>query len=246
MSRHVLTALWATLMVMLLAGCTQPFVRASTVPQKRAVTPRPPVVMIVGDSFTVGSGPVRRWQAYPALAARRLGWQLITAGAGGTGFVNPGKAGRTFQQSFIEELAWRPAPDMLIISGGHNDRRVPPARVGRAAKRLIETVRARWPTTRIVVIGPIWLSPPPRWAHRVRDAIAAAALGAGVTFLDPLNRRDIGARKAVLPDGIHPTHRGHARLADWLVESLGGAASGKHELLPATASPDTSATVHRP
>ncbi len=94
-----------------------------------------PVVMVVGDSFTVGSGPVERWESYAARSARELGWQLITAGMGGTGFVNPGRVGRTFQDSFVRELAWRPAPDLLIISGGHNDRRTRPEEVYQAAAR---------------------------------------------------------------------------------------------------------------
>nr|BFE85994.1 hypothetical protein GCM10020093_085950 [Planobispora longispora] len=120
-----------------------------TVPGAEApgVTPagRAPVVMIIGDSFTVGSGPVTRWQSYAAQAARELDWQLITAGAGGTGFVNPGRVDRTFEDSFADELAWRPAPDLLIVSGGHNDRGTPPGEVHEAAARLLDMARGHWP-----------------------------------------------------------------------------------------------------
>ncbi|MFF3440869.1 SGNH/GDSL hydrolase family protein [Streptosporangium sp. NPDC002721] len=180
--------------------------------------------MIVGDSFTVGSGPVRAWDGYAARVARELGWQLITAGAGGTGFVNPGRVGRTFQDSFVKELSWRPEPDMLIISGGRNDRRIEAARVEDAAVRLVELVRRRWPHTRIVLVGPIWMTKAPHWAYGVREAVQLAADRQEVPFLDPFeplgpHGRGWG-RGAVLPDGVHPTLAGHVRLSRWMVSTL--------------------------
>ncbi|MEU8207030.1 SGNH/GDSL hydrolase family protein [Streptosporangium sp. NPDC049046] len=185
---------------------------------------RAPLVMIVGDSFTVGSGPVRGWDGYAARVARELGWQLITAGAAGTGFVNPGRVGRTFQDSFVKELSWRPEPDMLIISGGRNDRRVEAARIENAAVRLVELARRRWPHTRIVLVGPIWMTKAPRWAYGVREAVALAADRQEVSFLDPFEAlgphgRGWG-RGAVLPDGVHPTLVGHVRLSRWMVSAL--------------------------
>ncbi|MBB4939329.1 lysophospholipase L1-like esterase [Streptosporangium album] len=174
--------------------------------------------MIVGDSFTVGSGPVERWDTYAAKAARELGWQLVTAGAAGTGFVNRGPVKRTFQESFTEELSWRPAPDLLIISGGHNDRRTGFDKVHAAARRLLELVRTSWPQTRVVVIGPLWMARAPRWAYGVRDAVAIAADEEGATFLDPLGEH--WSHELILPDGVHPTLAGHVRLAHWLVTAL--------------------------
>ncbi|WP_440082739.1 SGNH/GDSL hydrolase family protein [Streptosporangium sp. LJ11] len=180
--------------------------------------------MIVGDSFTVGSGPVRAWDGYAARVARELGWQLITAGAAGTGFVNPGRVGRTFEDSFVKELSWRPEPNMLIISGGRNDRRIGAARVENAAVHLLELVRRRWPHTRIVLVGPIWMTKAPRWAYDVREAVLLAADRQEVPFLDPFeplgpHGRGWG-RGAVLPDGVHPTLAGHVRLSRWMVSAL--------------------------
>ncbi|WP_440070427.1 SGNH/GDSL hydrolase family protein [Streptosporangium sp. OZ121] len=183
-----------------------------------------PLVMIVGDSFTVGSGPVRAWDGYAARVARELGWQLITAGAAGTGFVNPGRVGRTFEDSFVKELSWRPEPNMLIISGGRNDRRIGAARVENAAVHLLELVRRRWPHTRIVLVGPIWMTKAPRWAYDVREAVLLAADRQEVPFLDPfepLGSHGRGwGRGAVLPDGVHPTLTGHVRLSRWMVSAL--------------------------
>ncbi|MFB9678394.1 SGNH/GDSL hydrolase family protein [Streptosporangium vulgare] len=203
-------------------GATRPLAAGTALPP---ASPLPaPLVMIVGDSFTVGSGPVRAWDGYAARVARELGWQLITAGAAGTGFVNPGRVGRTFQDSFLKELSWRPEPNMLIISGGRNDRRIGAARIENAAVHLLELVRRRWPHTRIVIVGPIWMTRAPRWAYDVREAVLLAADRQEVPFLDPFEAlgphgRGWG-RGAVLPDGVHPTLTGHVRLSRWMVSAL--------------------------
>ncbi|MEU1386174.1 MULTISPECIES: SGNH/GDSL hydrolase family protein [unclassified Nonomuraea] len=200
---------------------------ARTPPQRapQAVPPaRPavPVMMFVGDSFTVGSGPVPPWRTYASESARLLGWQPVIAGAGGTGYLNEGKVGRTFRRSFEEELAWRPAPDVLVISGGHNDQRWSTGQVREAAAALLAEVRRRWPVTKVVMVGPIWLEDTPAKAYRVRDALAEVADAAGVPFLDPMRRKWVTGRpsETVLPDGVHPTFAGHERIAAWLAAQL--------------------------
>ncbi|MFC7590317.1 SGNH/GDSL hydrolase family protein [Nonomuraea antimicrobica] len=190
-----------------------------------AVPPSPaereaPVVMFVGDSFTVGSGPVPRRQSYASQTARLLGGRPVIAGASGTGFCNEGRAGRTFERSFEVELAGRPAPALLVVSGGHNDRRCGATQVREAAVRLLARVRTHWPDTRTVVVGPIFMGRTPRKAYAVRDALAQAAEAAGVSFLDPLGER--WPPGATLPDGVHPTLAGHESIAAWLAGELGG------------------------
>ncbi|MBO3747293.1 SGNH/GDSL hydrolase family protein [Streptosporangiaceae bacterium NEAU-GS5] len=202
---------------------------------------RPPVVMVVGDSFTVGSGPVPEWESYAAEAARTLDWQVIMAGGRGSGFTAPGRIGRTFAQSFTRELSWRPAPDMVLLSGGHNDREATKAEVRAAALALVEKVRKLWPSVKVVIVGPIWMTRPPKSAYRVRDALARAAWLAGAPFIDPLSQQWTpagagparaslggstsrgsanGGPKLLLPDGTHPTAFGHLQLARWLVGAL--------------------------
>jgi acyl-CoA thioesterase I len=191
-----------------------------------AVPPSPsspaPVLMFVGDSFTVGSGPVPASRAYAAETARLLGAQPVIAGAGGTGYLSRGRVGRDFLASFEVELSWRPAPELLVISGGHNDRRWSTLALRRAASRLLWTVKARWPQTRVVMVGPIWIDRAPPKAYAVRDALAEVAAREGVAFLDPLRERWVtgGRAEVLLPDGVHPTLAGHARLAQWLSRRL--------------------------
>ncbi|WP_336208508.1 SGNH/GDSL hydrolase family protein [Nonomuraea sp. LPB2021202275-12-8] len=200
------------------SGCSTAAATPETTPARQGT----PVVMFVGDSFTVGSGPVPRWRTYAAEAARLLGWQPVVAGAGGTGYLNEGRVGRTFRQSFEAELAWRPAPDVLVISGGHNDCRWSSPQVRSAAAKLVQEARATWPRARVVMVGPIWLDRAPAKAYRVRDALAEVAGREAVPFLDPMRERwESGAEaETVLPDGVHPTYAGHVLLGKWLAGAL--------------------------
>ncbi|MFF3663998.1 SGNH/GDSL hydrolase family protein [Microtetraspora malaysiensis] len=234
-ARHSLTACAAALLAAgpLLTGCAEAVSQAAqsaSVPEER-----PPVVMFLGDSFTVGSGPVAEWDTYAADTAKTLGWQLVTAGGSGTGYVATGRVGRTFERSFDRQLSWRPAPDLVVVSGGHNDRRARPSTVRAAVLNLVTRVRERWPVTRIVLVGPIWIDTAPQSAYRTRDAVASAAWLAGVPFLDPLTQRWIADDRArvLLPDGVHPTLYGHLRLARWLAETLRARGLAGDEAAPA-------------
>ncbi|MEU5876636.1 SGNH/GDSL hydrolase family protein [Spirillospora sp. NPDC047279] len=190
---------------------------------------RPPVVFVLGDSYTVGTRGVRPEQTYAAETARRLGWQPILAGHAGTGFVNTGMTGRGFGGLFEEQLGWRPAPDLMVIAGGHNDVWYPPGLVERNARRLLAKIRKRWPRTRVVLVGPLWGGDPWPAALVVRDVLNEAADEQRVPFIDPLRERWItgsvrtrtgNAPHYILPDGTHPTVTGSRYIATRLVAEL--------------------------
>ncbi|MBW8485352.1 SGNH/GDSL hydrolase family protein [Actinomadura parmotrematis] len=217
----VLAPVLACLLALLLAACTTglPGGRRETVDPPR----RTPLVYALGDSYTVGvQGGATRATAFPAEAARRLGWRLVAAGHAGTGFVGTGRIGKPFATLFQEQLAWRDAPDLVIVSGGHNDVWYRPARVERSARSLLDTVRRRWPGVPLVLVGPLWGGDPGRKALAVRDLLGRVAAAAGATFLDPLAERWItGDRRKgtgnapayIRSDGTHPNAAGNAYLA---------------------------------
>ncbi len=220
--------------VFLLGGCVG---ACGGTPHSRNVLPPPsaspvraPVVMFLGDSYTTGGRGTPPERSYAADTARALGWQVIIGGLGGTGFVAPGATREPFEVLFDRQLAWRPAPDMVIVAGGHNDRRYGPAEVAAAAGNLLGKIRRLWPGTRVVLIGPMWGSgaPDPR-ALEIRDALGATARAYGVPFVDPLAGKWItGDRRAktgnaadyIRRDGVHPTAAGHRHLAGRLVTDL--------------------------
>ena len=235
MRRRALPSVAAVAVLLALSACGSAEGKAhadSTLRTKARPTARvatAPVVMFLGDSYTTGKLGQLPEQTYAAQTARDLGWQVILGGFRGTGFVARGHVGKDFAALFQEQLAWRPAPDLVIISGGHNDVRHPPRVVGAAALRLLTTIRQRWPKTKLLMIGPMWGGDPTREASAIRTALAAVAARAHVPFVDPLAERWITGRRSegtgnapryILSDGTHPTPAGARYLADRLVTDL--------------------------
>jgi lysophospholipase L1-like esterase len=190
---------------------------------------RAPVVMVLGDSYTAGIDATPPEATYAAETARRLGWQIIIAGHRGTGFVAPGRIGKSFSMLYEEELAWRPAPDMVMVVGGHNDWGHDPLLVAAYARELLTKIRTRWPDAAVVLTGPMWGGDPPPASLRVRDALKGVASELGLPFIDPLGERWItggvrrksgNARLYIRRDGIHPNPAGNRYFADRLVADL--------------------------
>lgn len=191
--------------------------------------PDPPVVLFLGDSYATGIHGVTVDQTYASVAARLLGWQVIVGGHSGTGFVNTGSVHKNFAQLYAKQMEWRPAPDLMIVSGGHNDWPYKPKMVGAAVEELLRTIAQRWPYTQTVVVGPIWGGDPRPEVRPVRNAIRAAAERMNVPFIDPLAERWFtgnhargtgNAARLILPDGTHPTLNGHRYMGHRLAEDL--------------------------
>lgn len=190
-----------------------------------------PVVMFLGDSYTVGEKGVQPETTYAAATARLLGWQVVLGGRAGTGFINPSTKHSPFDKLFEDQLGWRPAPALLVVSGGHNDAKYPAATVSDAARALLQKARARWPHARIVLIGPMWGSDHPvPGALAVRDGLRTVAAQLKIPFIDPIAEkwitgdRDRGGGNAprfIKPDKVHPTPDGHRYLATRLAADLG-------------------------
>jgi lysophospholipase L1-like esterase len=217
--------------LLLLCGCTGSQATGSRKTARPKADPAPvhvPVVFMLGDSYTAGITSVPPEQTYAGEVARRLGWQVVIAGYAGTGFVSRGKIGKDFAALYQTQLSWRPAPDMVVVSGGHNDV-YHPYRVGPAANRLLTQIKNRWPKTHVVLMGPLWGGDPPPQALRVRDSLRDTATTLQLPFVDPLAERWItghihrktgNAQRFILRDGTHPTAAGNRYIADRLAADL--------------------------
>jgi lysophospholipase L1-like esterase len=195
----------------------------------RPTRAKAPVVIVLGDSYSAGLPDVAPEQTFAADAARRLDWQLIIGGHAGSGFVTTGRAHKTFAALFAEQLAWRPAPDMIVVSGGHNDWPHSYAQVKSAARNLLTEIKHRWPASRLVLMGPLWGSDPPPKGLEVRDALQDVADTMRVPFIDPLAeqwitgdiRSGIGnAPRYIRRDGTHPNAAGNRYFADRFIIDL--------------------------
>jgi lysophospholipase L1-like esterase len=223
----------AMLALLAVAGCGG--AAARTAPALPSLRPAPavvraPVVMFLGDSYTAGGTDNSRLLTYAAETAKRLGWQVIIGGRGGTGFVTPGRVKEPFQVLYEQQLAWRPAPDMVIVTGGHNDRFQNPTRVGTVARNLLTDMRRRWPGTHLVLMGPMWgTGTPSPDVLGIRDVLEEVAGQLAIPFIDPLREQWItgderyrtgNAATYILRDRTHPTPAGHRYIAGRLVADL--------------------------
>jgi lysophospholipase L1-like esterase len=233
MRRRVVCGVAAIAALLASAGCggTARRARADNAPSSSPQPHRTPVVMFLGDSYTTGRYDQIPELSYAADTARTLGWQVIIGGYRGTGFLAKGSVHKDFATLFAEQLAWRPAPDLVIVSGGHNDRNHAPESVAVAARQLLTTIQRTWTGgVRVLVVGPMWGGgDPDPSVQDVRDALASVAAGQHMPFIDPLKERwitgdhDDGTGNApmyILNDGVHPTTAGARYISTRLVADL--------------------------
>jgi len=173
-----------------------------------------PALLFFGDSLTAGYGledPAT--EAFPALIQRRiqaagLAWRVVNAGLSGETSAGG-----------LRRVDWvlRQRVDCFVLELGGNDglRGIPPATTEANLQAIIDRVRARDPAAKIVLVG---IEAPPNMGPDFTRAFAAIfpALAARNHLpLVPFLLEGVAGRPALNQgDGIHPTDRGHAIVAE--------------------------------
>jgi len=196
-----------------LAGCEQQLIRTRSAPG-----PRPPVLAIVGASFTAGVGPGRSDQAWAFRLARDLHWDAVIDGVPGAGYVRPGVGRKGPTAAEIARVDLRALdPSLVIVQAGHDDIGVPASVERRRVAQAVAVIRAQAPQARIALItvfpGRTHLAA----AGRTDQAIVTAATAADrqVIIMDPL----AGHWKFVrVRAGLHPTAAGDV----WIAATVAG------------------------
>jgi len=187
--------------------------------------PDSPRVLVFGDSWTYGSAATTPELGYAYLLADLLGGQTIVDGVRGSGYLVPGLDGGTFGER-IADLDPTAAPDLVIIEGSINDRKV-------AATGYLDAVTAAWdaleaiyPEATIVVLGPApQVLPVESATARIDEDLAGLAAKRGWAYLSPLAEDWITPANYgwIIDTGIgrnHPTTAGHAYLAERVAADL--------------------------
>lgn len=171
-------------------------------------------VIFFGDSLTAGLGlddPAS--EAYPALIqkkieAARLPWRV----------VNAGLSGETTAAG-LRRVDWilRQPADVFVLALGANDglRGIDPA-VSRAnLQGIIDRVRAHDPKTKIVLAGMMMpANMGEDYVRAFRAMYPALAEKNGIALVPFLLEGVGGEPELNQRDGIHPTPRGHALVAE--------------------------------
>jgi acyl-CoA thioesterase I len=196
-----------------LAGCEQELIRTRSAPG-----PQPPVLAIVGASFTAGVGPGRSDQAWAFRLARDLHWDAVIDGVPGAGYMRPGVGRKGPMAAEIARVDLRALhPSLVIVQAGHDDIGVPASVERRRVTQAVALIRAQAPRARIALITVFPGRTNLAAAGRTDQAIVTAGTAADrqVIIMDPLAGDWKFARVRA---GLHPTAAGDA----WIAGTVAG------------------------
>lgn len=167
-------------------------------------------IAVLGDSLTAGLG-VAPDEAYPALLQERLrreGYDYRVVNAGVSGDTTAGGLRRV-------DWVLRARPSIAIVALGANDglRGLSVAAMRENLERIVERLRAAG--AQVLLVG---MRVPPNYGEAYGREFAAAfpavARKTGVTLMPFLLEGVAGDARLNQPDGIHPTARGQAVIAE--------------------------------
>jgi len=193
--------------------------------------PDQPRVLIFGDSWTYGSAASLPSLGYAYVIGQRLGWETTVDGVRGSGYLKPGLDGGSYGERIA---ALDPAldPDLVIVEGSINDRRLAPTGYRDAVTAAWDALAALYPEATIVIMGPAPQVLPVQDATARIDAdLAELAAARGWWYISPIAEGWITPEN--YPDVIdtaigrdHPSTGGHAYLATRLAEALAALSEG--------------------
>ncbi|SBS74502.1 SGNH/GDSL hydrolase family protein [uncultured Microbacterium sp.] len=187
--------------------------------------PENPTVLIFGDSWTFGSAASDPALGYAYVVSDLTGWTTVVDGVRGSGYLKPGIDGPDFGTR-IAALDPAIEPDLVIIQGSINDRRLPATGYAAAVDAAWDRLSATYPSARIVVLGPApQVLPVQKATARIDRDLARLAGERGWWYLSPLREGWITEANYldVIDTGIgrdHPSTAGHRYLAERLAEAV--------------------------
>lgn len=216
---------------LLLTGCSA---FSAAAPETPAPSPsatsslQQPTAAAIGDSIAIGFG-VPADDAWPLVAASRLGWDLTDLAEGGAGFTKPGVNSHVFDDQVSAAIRLR--PQVLIIAATRNDAptaAAEPATVKTATQAAVDRLATALPDTTIIGMGSVWGSTaaPPAGAV-IDDALKTAVLGVGGHWLS-IGQTFLGRPDLLLSDGVHPTSAGQLALGRAVADAVAKARIEPH------------------
>ena len=188
--------------------------------------PDDPTVLIFGDSWTYGSAATDPTLGYAYVVAQDAGWTTIVNGVRGSGYLKPGIDGPAFGER-IAALDPSLDPDLIIVQGSINDRRMGAAGYRDAVRAAWDQLTAIYPDARIVVLGPApQVLPVEPATARIDQDLSALSAERGWWYISPIAENwitDANYLSVIDTSEIgrdHPTTAGHAYLAERLAAAM--------------------------
>jgi acyl-CoA thioesterase-1 len=172
----------------------------------------PGIILFLGDSITAGYG-LELSQAYPGLIQKKIdanGWNFKVVNAGQSGDTTAGGLAR---------LDWvlNNRIEVLVLELGANDglRGLSIGEVKKNLQAIIDRTKARYPEAKIIIAG---MKVPPNmggdYGRRFEAVFPELAKKNNAALIPFILNGVGGTRELNLPDGIHPTPKGHEIVAE--------------------------------
>ncbi|GAB3604176.1 hypothetical protein GCM10027411_22520 [Microbacterium aureliae] len=210
--------------------------------------PENPRILVFGDSWVYGSAAIVPTLGFAYRLAPLLDAEVVVDGVRGSGYLKPGIDGPAYGER-IAMLDAALDPDLIIVEGTINDRRMPVAGYRDAVTAAWDALSALYPAASIVVLGPAaHVLPVEEAVVRIDADLAELAALRGWWYISPIAEEWIGAGNYahVIDSGAgrnHPSTEGHRYLAARVAEAL--AAIGHGSDVAADAPADTEVGVRR-
>ncbi|MDR6198987.1 lysophospholipase L1-like esterase [Microbacterium sp. SORGH_AS428] len=201
---------------------------AAPAPVVSIALPDNPRILVLGDSWTYGSAASAPTLGYAYLLGPLMGGETSVNGSRGSGYLVPGIDGGTFSER-IAELDASDRPDLIVVQGSINDRKVPLEGYDEAVREAWDSLAALYPDAQIVVLGPApQILPVEAATSEIDDRLGRAAASRGWPYISPIGEQWITPDNYawIIDSGPigrhHPTTGGHAYLAERLAAALDG------------------------
>jgi len=214
---------WATPAATVAAGDGEAVVAVMPDPIELPDEPR---VLVFGDSWTYGSAASSPDLGYAYVVAALTDWTTVVDGVRGSGYLKEGIDGPDFGTR-ITALDPTLAPDLVIVQGSINDRRLPADGYREAVDAAWDRLQSIYPAAKVVILGPApQVLPVEAGTARIDADLADAASARGWWYISPLQEGWI--TEANYTDVIdtsdtgrdHPSTAGHRYLAERLAEAI--------------------------
>lgn len=199
---------------------------AATIAPAPLSLPEDARVLVFGDSWVYGSAATTPTLGFAYRLADELGVETIVDGVRGSGYLKPGIDGPSYGER-IAALDPALAPDLVLVEGSINDRRLHPAGYRDAVTAAWDALAAAYPEADIVILGPApQVLPVEESTRRIDDDLRALAAERGWWYVSPIaedwitdaNYLDVIDTGPIGRD--HPSTDGHAYLAARVAEAI--------------------------